>query len=104
MNFNEVGVKPFSELKFTAHFGGKCVTGIEQEAPIANWTVNNTSNNIVPFRFKIPGITDLLGAAPAAGQQETSKFQVILEYATQGTNTPVELVTLNAAQLRANLE
>ncbi|MDI9310239.1 MAG: T9SS type A sorting domain-containing protein [Limnohabitans sp.] len=101
--FNEVGVKPFSELKFTAHFGGKCVTGIEQEAPIANWTVNNTSNNIVPFRFKIPGITDLLGAAPAAGQQETSKFQVILEYATQGTNTPVELVTLNAAQLRANL-
>ena len=101
--FKETGVVPYTELKFTANFGGKCVTGIEQEAPIANWTVNNTSNNIVPFRFKIPGITDLLGAAPTAGQQETSKFQVILEYATQGTNTPVELVTLNAAQLRANL-
>ncbi len=102
--YAEAGVVPVSELTFTADFSGACVEEIDQAAPLADWVVNNTSNNELPFRFSIPGLNDILGAAPAEGTEETSAFQVRLEYANQGNNTPIELVTLDAADLRANID
>ncbi len=97
------GIVPVSELVFTADFSGACVEEITQTAPIADWVVNNTSDNELPFNFSIPGLSDILGDAPAEGEEETSSFQVRIEYANEGNNAPIELVTLDAADLRANL-
>ncbi len=102
--YAEVGVVPFQEVFVSAHFSGACIDDIEQAAPLADWVVNNTSNNELPFRFAIPRLQDILGEAPAEGEEETSVFQVRLEYANQGNNTPIELVTLDAAALRANID
>ncbi|WP_459211881.1 LamG-like jellyroll fold domain-containing protein [Aquimarina rhabdastrellae] len=102
--YAEVGVVPFQEVFVSAHFSGACVEEIEQAAPLVDWVVNNASDNELQFRFAIPGLNDFLGVAPAAEEAETSTFQVRLEYANEGNNTPVELVTLDAATLRANLD
>ncbi|WP_459211532.1 LamG-like jellyroll fold domain-containing protein [Aquimarina rhabdastrellae] len=108
------GIRPVHEITFTADFSAPCVDNIEVTAPIKDWVINNSSNNKLDFRFKIPNIENLL-----ADRRETrintqtnveevvmipSDFQVAIEYAIEGNNRGIELVTLDAEALKANLD
>ncbi len=102
------GIRPVQEITFTADFSAPCVDNIEVAKPIKDWVINNNSNNQLDFRFRIPGLLNIIGEIPEGTEPEdfveTSDFQVAIEYAIAGNNTGIELVTLDAAVLRANLQ
>ncbi len=102
------GIRPVQEITFTADFSAPCVDNIEVAAPIEDWVINNSSNNELDFRFRIPGLLDIIGEIPEGTDpedfEETSDFQVAIEYAIAGNNNGIELVTLDAADLRTNLQ
>ncbi|WP_459209840.1 LamG-like jellyroll fold domain-containing protein [Aquimarina rhabdastrellae] len=102
------GIRPVQEITFTADFSAPCVDNIEVTAPIEDWVINNRSENLLDFRFRIPGLLDILGEIPEGTDPEdfveTSDFQVAIEYAIAGNNRGIELVTLDAAALREDLQ
>ncbi len=93
--YEEVGVVPFQEIKLTAHFSGACIEEVIADKPSEDWIVNNTDNDLLDFRFRIPEVAD--DTAPEG-------FTVDLEYAIEGNNTPRILESLTLLQLKENLQ
>ncbi|WP_440881321.1 LamG-like jellyroll fold domain-containing protein [Tenacibaculum sp. C7A-26P2] len=93
--YNEVGVVPFHEIFVTAHFKGACVSEIEPELPTNNWVVNNTNENKLEFRFRIPEVIN---------KQVDEKFSVALEYALPGNNEAFELEKMSLTELYENMD
>jgi len=93
--YAEVGVVPFQEIKLTAHFNGACIDEILPSQPQEDWVVNNTDNNELDFRFRIPELT---------ADNAPENFSVLLEYAIEGNNTPLVLEELSVVQLQDNLQ
>ncbi|CAM1372617.1 conserved hypothetical protein [Tenacibaculum litopenaei] len=93
--YNEVGVVPFQEIFVTAHFKGACVSEIQPDLPANNWVVNNTSQNQLKFRFRIPEVVN---------NQVDEKFTVALEYALPGNSETFELKKLSLTELKENMD
>ncbi|MDY8135755.1 LamG-like jellyroll fold domain-containing protein [Aquimarina sp. 2201CG5-10] len=93
--FEEVGVVPLSEILVTAHFSGPCIEEVIPDLPQENWVVNNTDNNELDFRFRIPEV---------ATDTAPDGFTVDIEYAIEGNNTPNVLESLSLVQLKDNLQ
>ncbi|WP_442265421.1 LamG-like jellyroll fold domain-containing protein [Tenacibaculum sp. ZS6-P6] len=93
--YNEVGVKPLSEILVTAHFTGACIEEITADAPQNDWIVNGSDKKKLDFKFRIPELKD---------KPDTDDFSVDLEYTIQGNNTPRILKKLDLKTLKANLD
>ncbi|WP_435263659.1 LamG-like jellyroll fold domain-containing protein [Tenacibaculum sp. nBUS_03] len=92
--YKEVGVQQFDKVSLTAHFTGTCISEIEPDLPMNNWVVNNTSDNKLDFRFRIPEVIN---------NQVDDLFSVALEYALPGNNETFELTRLSLTELKENM-
>ncbi|CAL2095803.1 LamG domain-containing protein [Tenacibaculum sp. 190524A02b] len=93
--YNEVGVKPLSEILVTAHFTGACIETITADAPQNDWIVNGSDKKELDFTFRIPELKD---------KSDTDDFSVDLEYTIEGNNTPRILKKLDLKTLKENLD
>ncbi|WP_459211603.1 LamG-like jellyroll fold domain-containing protein [Aquimarina rhabdastrellae] len=93
--YQEVGVVPFHEIEVSAHFSGACIEEVIPDQPAEDWVVNNTDNDELEFRFRIPEVAN--DTAPEG-------FTVDLEYAIQGNNTPRILKSVSLQELKDNLQ
>ncbi|RBW62388.1 hypothetical protein DS884_01965 [Tenacibaculum sp. E3R01] len=93
--YNEVGVKPLSEILVTAHFTGACIETITSDAPQNDWVVNGSDQKKLDFKFRIPELKD---------KPDTDDFSVDIEYTIKGNNMPRILKKLTLKTLKKNLK
>ncbi|WP_299107537.1 LamG-like jellyroll fold domain-containing protein [uncultured Tenacibaculum sp.] len=95
--YNEVGVKPLSEILVTAHFTGACIETITADAPQNDWVVNGSDQKKLDFKFKVPGLVKKDDKFPI------NDFSIDLEYTIKGNNMPKVLKKLDLKALKASL-
>lgn len=94
--YAEIGIKPVHVIPVTAHFTGACVNKIETTTPGNNWVVNNTKNNKLKFRFRIPELV---------AKKLDDNFKVELQYTLPGNDDDVKkLKVLSMQELKANMD
>lgn len=95
--YNEVGVKPLSEILVTAHFTGACIESVTADAPQNDWVVNGSDKKKLDFKFKVPGLVKKDDKLPI------NDFSIDLEYTIKGNNMPKVLKKLDLMALKASL-